>query len=606
MHIQIDESSRHRHPHWQWFLLMITIPLSLTLSTWGYLIYQLTHEGQTHFWSALYHSFQLFILHMPHLEGDINLPLELGRWFAAGSVGFATVLALHRLFTRELQWLGLVWRRGHVVVCGLGEVGTRMALEYRKNGFNVVAVEEDVASRNIDTAEAHGVTVIVGDARDAAVLREARAHKATQILAVCTEDDTNVAIVVAAGLLCSNKKAPKRKTACFLLAADPALRIELNALPLYPELKDRFHLQAGWIDMPDLMARRVFHDHPMDFSGIRESSRHRVHVMIIGSGHMAEAIAVKALQLGHFANGSRLKLTVLAPDAETFLQNLMSRHLHGEPWYDGKAVNMAFENRDLWKTLSKEWASDDLLTVFFCTEPREIPVERQDWINLSAALRAGRHIEPASKESSAPAEIQILAYLRERSGFGALLKASPLHWNGRPLIHVFGLKDESYSIETLLREEQDIIARELHDDFHKRHGEEPWAELEEDLRDSNRQAADHIPIKLRAFGYRIVPIADWPHHGDKRITSFDTEIPILAEMEHNRWCAERWLAGWQFGNPVDQKEKVEKKINRNLVPWEDLDKTEKEKDPEQIRAIPRALEKAGKAIIQSKQPPTFL
>lgn len=93
-------------------------------------------------------------------------------------------------------------------------------------------------------------------------------------------------------------------------------------------------------------------------------------------------------------------------------------------------------------------------------------------------------------------------------------------------------------------------------------------------------------------------IAELTHTSDTRITAFDAEVPILAEMEHDRWCAERWLAGWRFGHPVDQEEKLKKKINRNLVRWEELDKKEREKDPEQIRAIPRALEKAGKAILK--------
>ena len=603
MHIQIDESSRHRHPHWQWFLLMITIPMSLALSTWGYLIYQFAHEGQTHFWSALYHSVQLFILHMPHLEGTINLPLELGRWLAAGSVGFATVLALHRLFTRELQWLGLVWHKGHVVVCGLGEVGSRLAVEYRRRGSRVVAVEEDIASKNIGTAEAHGVTVIVGDARDSAVLREARAHRAAQILAVCTEDDTNVAILVGAGVLCSEHNASNRRTSCFLLAADPALRAELNARPLYPELKDRFHLKAGWVDVPDHVARKAFHDHPMDFSGIGESAPQRVHVMIIGTGSMAEAFVVKALQLGHFANRGRLRLTVVGPDATAFLARIRAMHPHAEPWYDRTAVDVAFEDPALPTALTGSWDSDDLLTLVFCAESQEISSERQDWMNLSAAIRAGRLIETASKEPPGPNEIQILAYLREWAGFSAILKVRSPQWKGKPLVHIFGLKEESYSIDTLLQEEQDSIARELHDDFHERYGGKPWEELEEDLRDSNRQAADHIPIKLRAFGYRIVPIADLKHQSPARITAFDAEIPLLAEMEHNRWCAERWLAGWQFGHPVNQEEKLKEKINRNLVPWEKLDKAEREKDPEQIRAIPRALEKAGKAILKGDRHP---
>lgn len=55
-------------------------------------------------------------------------------------------------------------------------------------------------------------------------------------------------------------------------------------------------------------------------------------------------------------------------------------------------------------------------------------------------------------------------------------------------------------------------------------------------------------------------------------------------MERNRWYA---------GHTVGQEEKLEKKINRDLVSWEALDKAEGEKDSEQIRAISRALKNAA-------------
>jgi len=81
----------------------------------------------------------------------------------------------------------------------------------------------------------------------------------------------------------------------------------------------------------------------------------------------------------------------------------------------------------------------------------------------------------------------------------------------------------------------------------------------------------------------------------------DPELVLLSEMEHSRWCAERWLLGWQFGEPKDREERIRLKINRDLVPWANLDPKEREKDWEQIRAIPDALGRVGKMIVRAKR-----
>ena len=53
-------------------------------------------------------------------------------------------------------------------------------------------------------------------------------------------------------------------------------------------------------------------------------------------------------------------------------------------------------------------------------------------------------------------------------------------------------------------------------------------------------------------------------------------------MEHKRWCAERWLAGWQLGK---ERNNV-KKIHNAIVTWEKLDDKNKGYCKDSIRLIP--------------------
>src|SRR5207249_3420076 len=70
---------------------------------------------------------------------------------------------------------------------------------------------------------------------------------------------------------------------------------------------------------------------------------------------------------------------------------------------------------------------------------------------------------------------------------------------------------------------------------------QPWARLREDLKESNRRQADQIPEKLRRIGCGYAPVAG------RKPTPVDftaPEIETLAEMEHDRFVAERRLEGW--------------------------------------------------------------
>lgn len=69
-------------------------------------------------------------------------------------------------------------------------------------------------------------------------------------------------------------------------------------------------------------------------------------------------------------------------------------------------------------------------------------------------------------------------------------------------------------------------------------------------------------------------------------------MDLLSRMEHARWCAERYLAGWKYGTPTDRTNKV----NECLVSWEQLGEKDKKKDWDQISAIPKILKSVGLGI----------
>ncbi|WP_299529878.1 NAD-binding protein [uncultured Streptomyces sp.] len=81
---------------------------------------------------------------------------------------------------------------GHVVLLGLGKVGTRVLVRLRELGIPVVVVENDPDARGIPVARSLHVPTVVGDATQEGVLEAAKIGRARALLALTSNDTTNL------------------------------------------------------------------------------------------------------------------------------------------------------------------------------------------------------------------------------------------------------------------------------------------------------------------------------------------------------------------------------------------------------------------------------
>jgi hypothetical protein len=118
-----------------------------------------------------------------------------------------------------------------------------------------------------------------------------------------------------------------------------------------------------------------------------------------------------------------------------------------------------------------------------------------------------------------------------------------------------------------------------------------WQDLPEQFREANRSQVADIPFKLGLLGYELSSGPGF-HPKDMKLTA--EQIEMLSEKEHERWMMERERSGWTYGSPRDDA----RKRHPSMVPWECLPESEKEKDREVIRAIPKLIELAGLRLTQ--------
>ena len=87
---------------------------------------------------------------------------------------------------------------GHVVVCGLGNVGFRVVEELLQAEARVVVIESDRKNRFLASARRLGAVVVPGDATVPEVLRQARAGAARAVVAATSQELANVEVALLA------------------------------------------------------------------------------------------------------------------------------------------------------------------------------------------------------------------------------------------------------------------------------------------------------------------------------------------------------------------------------------------------------------------------
>ncbi|MEU0218225.1 NAD-binding protein [Streptomyces sp. NPDC006265] len=175
---------------------LFTSIIGVTLASW------LTAGDQPGGLAGLLHAAYLTLLDLFAI-GDPALEEPPARRVLQLLAGLAGLLLMPVLLAAVLEALGTfrtasALRRpprglsGHVVLLGLGKVGTRVLARLRDLDIPVVCVEEGPEARGIALARRLRVPIVIGDATQEGVLEAAKIHRAHSLLALTSSDTTNL------------------------------------------------------------------------------------------------------------------------------------------------------------------------------------------------------------------------------------------------------------------------------------------------------------------------------------------------------------------------------------------------------------------------------
>ena len=259
-------------------------------------------------------------------------PLEVARWFAPLTLVLAGLSAIFAVLAEPFPRLRIqVFYRRHLVVCGLGHLGLRLATAFQARGERVVVVDCNPPSAALSRCREFSIPVLEGDATDPEVLRRAGVLRASRIVAVCGDNSVNDRIGMAAKRAASankRRRPRRRRLDCFLHVDDDQMcqRLEQSSLADI----NKGSVSLNYVNVFRSGGIALLGEYPHAFA---ERDGRAPHIVLVGSDRIGLLLVVGAVRewwFDHRGDGLRLELTLVATDSKRRIQALRRRYPHFE------------------------------------------------------------------------------------------------------------------------------------------------------------------------------------------------------------------------------------------------------------------------------------
>lgn len=539
------------------------------------------------------------------------LQLTIARYLAPWVLAIVALLGALRITVANLRHDYRVARArgkfGHVIVCGLGEIGLTITQNLRDRSRDkqddVVIVELDGDSANAMTAEWLGATVIKGDSREHSVLRLAGLAGARCVIICAGEDSRNLDIALAIKARIARgdwrRKIPLLRRIQRALRTGDSIAVETPLLILV-ELRDEWlftHLidhdkeslvgvgaEIRFFNTYQNAARILIQEMtpPPALGGAEKP------IMIVGFGSMGRELALHLLQTAFAPLGQPVRLAVFdrATDAaEKFAPVLSAVSAFCE--VDFLTCDLQLGLPACWESVRDHLRQSGAASVVVC-----LPDDKAS-LYVAGELRA---ILDALDQRDTP----VFVRLGRHANLGRFVGQMEQQQEQPKRLAAFGAFPTLLAADILVGETLDRLAKANHELYRaslteaQRRGDpnaREWSQLAEQYKMSNRRAADHFRIELAQVGFTVA------EHDKRKIALFnftEEEADLLAQLEHRRWTIERLMQGWKQGEFRDDV----RRINPLLVDWSRLPEPRRAQNRADITKLPAILAEVGWEIVR--------
>jgi len=569
-------------PRWPWVALFGLLALALGFQ--GFRGYFAATGGAPSIWDTLYLTVQLFVLESGSVSGPVPWQLDVARFLAPAVAGYTALRALAVVFREQFERFQVRFLRGHVVICALGRKGLLLARSLRKGGERVVVIEEDAENDLIETARGYGILVLIGDARDPQVLRNASIRRASHLVAVSGDDGVNAEVAVRARDLVSGRGAAP--LSCLIHIVDPQLCDLLRMQEIGGSNEESIRLD--FFNVFESGARTLLEEYPVTGKA-GQGEPGRDHIVVVGLGQFGESLVLQGARQWHArrqGSRQRLRVTVVDQDARVLTDSLLARY----PWLAQacqiRPVEIAFESRAFAEAsfLFDAHGAVDVSSIYVCVD--------DDSHGISTALTLHRKVKGR--------EVPVVVRMVHGAGLASLLTEERVEDGEFAGLRAFGLLDLMGNPDLLFAGAYESLARAIHEEYVRlwekrgRNRDEdpvlaPWEELPESLKESQRVRATQIGPKLSAVRCGLGPLTDWDAEG---FAFREEEVDRLARMEPSHQP--------RGGKVRERKLRSRARGQGRVEEGPGMERLAQDMEQEFVRALPRILAKAGFQIVREE------
>jgi len=552
-----------------WGLLLGLFFVSLVLGVIGFEHYYNYHDLEHDLAKSFYNTFQLYVFEGGDLSGHIPWELHLARFIAPLIPLFALILTLLQIFREQWGRFKISLMRNHVVIVGFGTKGKNIMEGLSGKKRNILIIDSDADNPELGFIQNSKCRLMIADATDITLLKKANITHAEVVYLLTGNDNSQIKTCLEIYQLIKDSNRKKEDPLnCIMHLKKQEFIYTLKSHKLVQNIDDAFALRI--FNVYESSARDLFEEDSPDGIGIPANSNAVVQILIFGFALAGEALALQTALTGHYANGTKPKVLIIDRLAEEKVHDFLEKYPTFKDYCELEYIISEPDSPQLInQVIPYSNIPGRLTSIVLCYE------------NKTQNLLLGLQLDNVNFKEP----VNIFISTSDDDVF------TTFHQN----VKAYGLSSKVCSQESIFGGFLDKKAIAFHNNylekrrkeetFSKKDADVPWEELSQEYKDSNRKAADHIGVKIRAIACEIV------ENDDPRPEAIisQEELLMLAKLEHKRWNAERSLAGWTYSEIRNDKTRE----TPDLTEWENLTTEIREYDINAVKCIPDVLAKVG-------------
>jgi Trk K+ transport system NAD-binding subunit len=575
----IINANKNKTGVWERIAYFVFILSSLIFGYIGYYLLNIKNSDIDYsITEMLYQTIRLFILENDFEEYETIPPLlNFVRFFAPIALILPILKILGVLINNTWALISIKFSKNHTVFCGLG-LKAKMVIEAKRYGSkNIVIIEKNPDNIYINSIndKVKGIKIIIGDAADKSVLEKANVAGAENIFVNTGNDIINLDVLSMLQQIYDDENPKKEHNVIVDLTEHYNERF-------FKQFEDKKNdsLNIHSFNIYKRFSAKIVDEYSPDkFISIKSKDDDSASILIYGMNKLGENLILEAAQIYNFVNLKKTKIYVVDLDIEYKKELFLTVF----PNID-KAVQLDFfGEKDFIKLIEENPLLHNISVCFICSEN-----DSQNFIVAQRLRQLFWKKEFQMKNQSLDSIFTLPKVVMLSNNYNQIVNSFDNFRGEESKLEKLNISYHNIfeEISLLLDGNYDDIAKVIHQKYSSLESSEidkKWEGLTDEQKDFNRWAARHLKVKLRYFNLEIVE-KDNSSELDSIEFSFTKENKdILAEWEHFRWCAEKYLTGFVPGEYISNEEQSQNlknnlKWHKSLVSWEKLKKTDQDKD----------------------------